>query len=356
MTPRTRLLTLLALFATTAGLRAETHTFVPTVFYNTFAASHPPALRIRSGDRVITSTVDDTGAGADGRVVTPGPNPQTGPFYVDGAEAGDLLVVTIEKLTPNRIAGMSTSIMVPNSVAPGGLNSRPDATRYPWTIEAARGVVRLDLNAINRSTPWDSRFSAPAFEMPLRPTLASIGVAPAGGEAFNTTVPGRFGGNLMTTSVTEGVRVMLPVFHPGALLFLGHGRARQGDGGVTGTGVETSLDVEFSVELVKKKSWPHSSGVRPSTVIGEFEIGWPRIESDDYLMAVGSAPSVIEALQHATLELHHWLDDDFGLSEKAASVFLGQAIEYEIASIAAPGATVVAKVRKSYLPRPIATP
>jgi len=122
---------------------------------------------------------------------------------------------------------------------------------------------------------------------------------------------------------------------------------------VTGTGIETSLDVEFRVDLVKKRSWPHSSVVRPSTVVGEFEMGWPRVETADSIMAIGSATTVQEALQHATLELHRWLDDDFGLSEKSVSLFLGQAIEYEIASVVEPHFTVVAKVRKGYLPRAV---
>jgi acetamidase/formamidase len=73
-------------------------------------------------------------------------------------------------------------------------------------------------------------------------------------------------------------------------------------------------------------------------------------------MTVGSAPALLQALQHATLELHHWLDDDFGLSERAVNVFVGQAIEYEIANIADTNFTVVAKVRKSYLPRAVAVP
>jgi acetamidase/formamidase len=103
-------------------------------------------------------------------------------------------------------------------------------------------------------------------------------------------LPGPFGGNLDYVGLTAGVRVMLPVFQPGALLFLGHGYARQGDGNTTGAGIEMSMNVEFSVELVKKKEWPHSSVVRASTVAGEFPIEWPRIETNDYVMAVGSAP------------------------------------------------------------------
>jgi acetamidase/formamidase len=315
-----------AVIAVSVTLSADTHRFVPTVFYKTIAVEHPAALRLKSGDRVSTSTTDEL----------------IGPFYVEGAEPGDLLVVTIEKLTPNAATGFSTSVMAPNSIDPGSITSKPDATRFPWAIDKENGVVRLDLHAVSKSTDWKSRFTTPAFEMPLEPSLRSIGVA-----SSNTQ-----GGNLIASGVGAGAKAMLTVFQPGALLYLGRGQARQGDGDVTGAGIETPLDVEFSVEVVKKKSWPHSSVVRPSTVVGEFEMGWPRIETADYLMAVASAASLQQALQHATIELHHWLDDDFGLSEKSVALFVGQAVEYEIASIAEPNMTIVAKVRKAYLPKP----
>ena len=349
------LLVLLALVAIPAGLRAETFRLAPVVFFNTYSAAHTPVLRIKNGDRVVTAVIDDMGVDARRKTVAQGPNPQTGPFFVEGAEPGDLLVVTIEKLTPNRDTGTSAATMTGSSVEPGALSSRGDNGRVPWTIDAARRVVRFDLQTVGR-TSWRNRFDAPAFEMPLAPALASIGVAPAGEDAVPTTIAGPFGGNMSAAGIAEGTRVMLPVFQPGALLFLGHGHARQGDGGVTGTGVETSLDVEISVELVKRREWPHSSVVRPSTVVGEFTQGWPRIETSDLVMTVGSGPSLLAALQRATLELHHWLDDDFGLSERAVNIFVGQAVEYEVASVAETAFTVAAKVRKAYLPRPVATP
>ena len=111
------------------------------------------------------------------------------------------------------------------------------------------------------------------------------------------------------------------------------------------------MAVELSVEVVKKKEWPHSTVNRASTIAGEFPIEWPRIETTDYVMAVGSAPSLLQALQHATTELHHWLDDDYGFSERSLSIFLGQAIEYDVAKVADQSFTVVAKVRRSYMPR-----
>jgi acetamidase/formamidase len=345
----------LSLLAIPAHTLAETHRLVPTVFFNTYSAAHAPVLRIKSGDRVVTSVVDDLGVDGHGKTVAQGPNPQTGPFFIEGAEPGDLLVVTIEKLEPNRESGTSAAVMAANTVESGAFARRGDDSRVSWTIDAIRRVVRFDLQTIGR-TGWRSRFLSPVFEMPLAPTLASISVAPAGQDVVSTTTAGRFGGNLMAAGIGAGARVMLPVLQPGALLFLGHGHARQGDGGVTGTGIETSLDVELSVEVVKKKDWPHSSVVRPSTVVGEFEMQWPRIETAEHLMAVGGGKTLLEALQHATLELHHWLDDDFGLSERAVNIFVGQAIEYEVANIADATFTVVAKVRKSFLPRPVATP
>ncbi len=113
------------------------------------------------------------------------------------------------------------------------------------------------------------------------------------------------------------------------------------------------MDVEFSVEVVKKQEWPHSSIMRPSTVVGEFEQGWPRIETADYLMAVGSAASLQEALQLATLELHHWLDDDFGLSEKAVSLLDRPVDRVRGRRVVGPNTTRSSRrVRKAYLPQP----
>jgi acetamidase/formamidase len=131
-----------------------------------------------------------------------------------------------------------------------------------------------------------------------------------------------------------GVKLMLPVNEPGALLFLGDGHARQGEGEVAGTGLETSLDVEFTVDLIKKKA-----------------IGWPRLEQDTHIMVLGSARPLLEAFQHATSELQRWLMADYGFTERGAQAFMGQATEYEIANVVDPNFTVVAKIRKSTLPR-----
>jgi acetamidase/formamidase len=303
----------------------ETHRFIPTQFYNTVSGTHPPALRIRPGDRVVTKTIDAAGTDWDGKPVANGPNPQTGPFYVEGAEPGDTLVVTIDRIEPNRASAYSGSLLAPYTVDPADLASRTDrdARRVTWTIDKTRGVARLDATDVHA-----------ALELPLRPMLGCVGVAPARKEAISTATPGTWGGNMDYAGLVAGVRIMLPVSEPGALLFIGDGHARQGEGEVAGTGLETSMDVEFTVNLLKKKT-----------------IGWPRIETDTHIIVLGSARPLLESLQHATSEMLRWLRADYGFSERGASTFMGQAMEYEIANVVDPSFTVVAKVRKALLPR-----
>ncbi|MGE0445438.1 MAG: acetamidase/formamidase family protein [Vicinamibacterales bacterium] len=332
--------TAIGVLAIGAPLIAETYRFIPATYHTTLSSAHPVAQRLKSGDRLVTATAGDPAA-------------LIGPFFVEEAAPGDLLVVTIDRLAPRGAAGTSTSTMAGAVIVAGSLSSRPDSTAYPWLIDEAAGVARLDLHAVSKSTDWKGRFADPALVVPLRPALGAIAVAPPGPEPAGP-LPGAHGGTLLAGAVGAGARVMLPVFHPGALLFLGHGLAAQGDGAVTGTGIESALEVEFTVEVVKKQSWPHSSVVRPSTVVGEFEMAWPRIETDRHLMTVGSsAASLQDALRHATLELHHWLDDDFGLSEKAVSLLMGQAVEYQIARVSDAAFTVVARVSKASLPAPV---
>jgi amidase len=335
MRTRTLCAAVIAAASVTATLQAETHRFTPAMSYSTYAAAHPPALHIQSGDRVVTTTLEGMAL--------------TGPFFVDSAEPGDLIVVSIEKLEPNRTTAMSSSFMSAAAFDPGGLSNK-NAPPVPWTIDKIKGVVRLDLKQVIKNVDWAARYSPPVYELPLRPVLGSIGVAPPNNEALDSRTSGPFGGNVDSGAAGAGAKILLPVYAPGALLFLGHGLARHGDGDVAGTGIETTLDVEFSVEVVKKKEWPHSSVARASTIAGEFDLEWPRVETAEYLMAIGSATSLQQALQHATTELHHWLDDDFGFSERSLSIFLGPAVEYEIGNVAGPGFTVVAKVRKSYIP------
>lgn len=300
----------------------QSRTFVPERFYNTFSGAHPPALRIKPGERIVTKTIDAGGTDWDGKQVAPGPNPQTGPFFVEGADPGDMLVVTFDKIAINRTTAYSGGALAPYTVTPGALLARTErqAPRSNWILDKDKGVARLDNNDIG------------GLELRLRPMLGCVGTAPARKEAIATSTPGAFGGNMDYAGLNQGVKVMLPVNEPGALLFIGDGHALQGEGEVVGTGIETSMDVEFTVQVVKKSP-----------------IQWPRLENETHVMVLGSERSLIEALQHATAEMHRWLMQDYGLTERGASVLMGQALEYEVANVVDPRFTMVAKMRKSTL-------
>src|SRR5262249_17791990 len=133
---RTVALQLLTVLITGTAL-AETHRFEPQVFYTTFSGAHQPALRIKPGDRVNTYTIDAAGVDAAGKQRAPGPNPETGPFYIEGAEPGDTLVVHLLRLETNRNTGYSGSLLAPYTVDPGFLRSEAlrEPKRMTWQID-----------------------------------------------------------------------------------------------------------------------------------------------------------------------------------------------------------------------------
>ena len=129
-------------------------TFIPTVFYNTYSFAHPPALRIKPGDRVVTKTIDAGGVDWNGKTVASGPNPETGPFYIEGAEPGDMIVVSIEKLETNRASAYASSLLAPYTVDPAGdcraRRSRSEAHHLDDRQGARRGAPRSGRAAAGR--------------------------------------------------------------------------------------------------------------------------------------------------------------------------------------------------------------
>ena len=217
-------------------------------------------------------------------------------------------------------------MLAPYTVDPAflRLNAERQVRPETWTIDKAKGVARTSSTDLRPG----------GLEFPLVPMLGCIGTAPRNKEAVSTGTPGSFGGNMDYAGMVAGVKVMLPVYEPGALLFIGDGHARQGHAEVVGTGLEISMDVEFTVDLVKGKT-----------------IGWPRLENDEYISVLGSERPLLQAFQHATTELLRWLMSDYGFDERTASMLMGQAVEYEIANVVDPHFTVVAKVKKTHLQR-----
>jgi acetamidase/formamidase len=303
-----------------------THDFVPREFHRLFSGAIAPALKIHSGDTVRTWTVDAGGTAANGVRLSAGGNPQTGPFFVEGALPGDTLAVTLVKVSLNRDTAISDGIISGNALTPGyhAAYKEPGTPFVVWSLDRARGIARL-------KEPTEKLKN---YTIPLRPMLGCIAVAPSNGMAFRTAFQGTYGGNLDYNRIREGTTVYLPVFQSGALLFVGDGHAAQGDGELTGNALETSLDLEFRVQLIRGES-----------------AGAVRAEDAEYRMAMGVAGSLNEALQQATTNMARWLEEDFKLNRAEVAYVLGTAMSYDIAEVVDPYYHVVARLSKETLSR-----
>ncbi len=296
------------------------HRLKPTHYHTTLAA-HEPVLHVADGDSIRTTTVDAGGRDQTGKPVTPGGNPQTGPFYIESAEPGDTLAVHLDHLAPNRSWGYSASVVAPNVVDPWFARKLPEGERVNWIVDAAAGTATLDAEShLGR------------LVVPLDPMLGCFGVAPAGGQAISTATSGPHGGNMDYRGFRQGVTAYFPVAVPGALLHLGDGHAVQGDGEIVGTGIEISFDLQVTVRVLKGR-----------------RSHWPGGEDERSIFTVGNARPLDQCIQHATTEMLHWLETEYGLDTRSASILLGQCVRYEMGNVFDPAYTMVCKLAKRWL-------
>ena len=302
----------------------RTVTFEPTTYSNEFSPHRAPVLTVRAGDTVRTRTIDSGGVDAADETRALYGNPQTGPFFVDGALPGDTLVVHLVRLRPNRDFADSLDDLVARARGASlAAAARGLGKPVRWTIDRERGVAR----------PQSPSERLAHFEVPLRPMLGGLAVAPPFGMApVSTGDTGRFGGNMDFNEIVEGATVYLPVYQPGALLYLGDAHARQGDGETSQYALETSMDVEFRVDVVH--------GTAPSS---------PRVESASAIMVLGQAGSLEDAVRAATTGLVEWLHADYGLDLSESAQVLGSSVEYRIANLAGRSVGVAAKLDKALL-------
>lgn len=297
-----------------------THRFRPTRYFNVIGTAEP-VLRVADGDTVIADTVDASGLDASEAAVASRPNPMTGPFFIEGAEPGDTLAVTIERLTPSRATGWTYSPLALTVLDPAAIIDRPPQQRSVWTIDNNAGTVRL------REPEKGLENFAPA----IQPMIGCFGVAPAGGQAISTATSGPNGGNMDYRLFAPGTTAWFPVAVSGALFYLGDGHACQGDGEITGTGIETSFEMEVSFRVLKRT------------------ISWPRGETAEDIFTVGNARPLDQALQHATTEMSRWLGEDYGLDARAASHLMGQTVRYDVGNVFNPAFTVACRISKRWL-------
>ena len=300
--------------------------YEPIAGVPTFAVREP-VLRIKPGAIVETRTFSRPGdyyerAGG----AWPG---EVGPFHIEGATPNDTLVVKILALRLNRDTAVSA--VNPNGISAVAGDSRTrilneplPARRFVWQLDRTRNVGILEL----------PNSASKRIELPLRPMLGRLAVAPSGSEAFDGLWPGNFGGNMDSPDAREGTTVYLPIFHEGALFYFGDVHALQGDGEIAGSGLETTADVTFQFDLIKGK-----------------RIRWPRMEDENDIMVAGSVRPLVDAFRIAQVELIEWLIEEYGFDRMDAYQVVSQGGHTRIANVVDPNYTVMAKFPKKLLPR-----
>ncbi len=302
---------------------AETHRFTPSIGYQTYAVREP-VLTIKPGDIIESNTLfSDFFTEKDG----PWPG-EVGPIYIEGATSEDTLVIKIHRIRPNAPTGRSgTSPSYGSLTATNTTPMLHDPVpnhRYIWNINAEKMTATLDL----------PKSKLEKIEVELVPMLGRLATAPSGDQAISGGVPYDFGGNMDTPDTCEGATVYLPIFHEGAYFYFGDVHALQGDGEITGMGIETSADVTLEIDLIKGR-----------------KIAWPRIENDEYIMVAGSVRPLIDAFRIAHVEMIKWLETEYGFDRWEALQVFSQVGVARVANVVDPNYTVVAKFPKKHLPR-----
>jgi amidase len=327
--PSTHQFTAKAIPARRAG-PPQRHEFTPTVFYRQFSAANQPVLTVAPGDTIHTTTVDAGGADEKGVTRVLGGNPETGPFYVETAAPGDTLAVHLTRIRLNRDWAGSDDGVVDRGLDSDLAVKMKDAGKgIRWHLDTQRGVATPDKPAEHLTH----------YSVPLKPMLGCVAVAPGPAQAPpGTGDSGRYGGNMDFNEIVEGATVYLPVNVMGALLYVGDGHAAQGDGELNGNALETSMDVEFTVDVIPGKGVPG-----------------PRVESATHVMAMGLAGSIDDAFREATSNMAQWLTDKYSLTPSEVAQVLGTSAEYKVSEVADRNAGVVLKINKERLqPLPVA--
>ncbi len=310
------------------ALRSTEVLVKPDSYSYVFSPYRAPIARVRPGDRVTIECDDAFESRIQGPADLPGRalagakflNPQTGPVYVEGAEPGDTLAVHIEAIEPTR--DFAVSCLIPYF---GGLTSTTTTRTLQEPLPERVWIWRLEDGRLR-----NERFGV---ELDWRPFMGTLAVAPDQ-EAITALAPGPFGGNMDVPDVCPGNTVYLPVWNVGGLVYTGDTHARQGQGELCGVALEITSRVTVVFELIKRR-----------------RIEWPRIESPDRIMVVGSAKPMEDAARIANAELVLWLEADHGFDRWDAYQLLTQAGGLYIGNMVDTVYSVVASIEKRYLPQ-----
>ena len=295
-------------------------------FHFTIGPYTDPVMTVSPGDQVVVETRDafsgliktEQDAPSE-KIRMPFANPQNGPIMVEGAEPGDTLAVHIESMLPRGDQPRGTCAMIPEFGALTG-------TYYTATLNDPLPEIVRKIVVTEETVQWSDRVT-----LAYQPHIGTLSCSPEI-DSISSLTPDNHGGNMDLPDMGPGTVTYLPVRVPGARLFIGDAHACQGDGEVCGVAVEHASLTTIRVDLIK--GWT---------------IEWPRLESDELIMAIGSARPLEDATRIAYRELIRWMVADHGFDQWDAYMMLSQCGRVRLGNFVDPKYTVGAAVAKKYL-------
>jgi acetamidase/formamidase len=289
------------------------HTIHKDHIHHGWNNAFPPCLHIAPGETIEFQTVDassgqltreSTAADLE-RLDLARVNPVTGPVFIDGAEPGDALKVTVLSLRPS---GWGWTGNIPGF---GLLAAQfPQARLHHWNYDPGLAPAMY----------------GPGGRVPLRPFTGTIGVAPAATGLHSIIPPRNVGGNMDARDIAEGAELLLPIEVPGALFSVGDTHAAQGDGEVCGTAIESPIDVALKFELVKGARLRMPRYVVPGPVTNHFD-------RKGYEVTTGIGPDLMEGARVAVSEMVELLSRRYGYAPVDAYMLCSVCADLRISSI-----------------------
>jgi acetamidase/formamidase len=301
--------------------------------FSFFFGKSEPLLKVKPGTIIQLYTEDCFGGVVTSAQTLPSKvcvfpylNPVSGPIFIEGAKAGDTVAVHFIEIEPARDWAVSSTF--PHF---GALTTTHQTAMLHDPLEERVWVYEVDKK--NRTVKYNSTKSDYSVLLPLDPMHGTVGVAPGGFESRATITPDAHGGNMDTPELRSGTTVYFGVNHDGALLALGDGHCRQGEGEVIGTAVESAMNTVIVVDLIK----------------GEYT-AWPRIESDNFIMSTGSTRPLEDAYRISQHDLVNWVAVESKMDVLDSLQLISQIGRAPAGNVVDPNYTFVSMVEKRYLP------
>jgi amidase len=309
-----------------AGRRHELSIEKQGDFHYVYGPYAKPIMTVDAGDIVVVETEDAFGGvitseqdSPTAKLKFPFLNPQSGPIAVSGLEKGDCLAIYIHAVETRGAQPAGTTCIIPEF---GGLvGTASTAMLNPPLPERVR-KMHVDQNGVR----WSDKIT-----LPYEPFIGTIGVSPQI-EAISSLQPDYHGGNMDLPDVAPGAVLYFPVHVPGGLMYVGDCHAAQGDGELSGVAIEQRATVTLQVDVIKNWSF-----------------AWPRLETDKFIMTIGSARPLEDAARVAYRELVRWMSTDYGFDEIDAYMLLSQAGRVRLGNMVDPKYTMGASILKKYL-------